>query len=66
MTRGGAIKISRDLRKSLDTPKGGSEKGVGLGGGGPSKMGILQNQLMISSYRSEWLSTQQFNELCAT
>ena len=52
-----------ELRKFLDTRKGGTEKNVGLGrggggGGGPPKICILQNQPMTSSY------TRQFNDLC--
>ena len=39
------------VRKFLDTRKGGSEKIVGLGGGGTPKICILQNQHMTSSYR---------------
>ena len=52
------------LRKFLDTRKGGSEKIVGLGRE-PSKMCILQNQHMTSSYRSDGF---QLNNLmtCAT
>ena len=52
MTRGGDEDIEGGLRKFLDTQRKGSEKIVALGGGA-SKICILQNQHMTSSYRSD-------------
>ena len=59
MTRdkgGGDEDIDGGLRKFLDIQKGGSEKIVGLGGGGPLTFVIL-NELSLTNAKSVYIFT---------
>ena len=66
MTRGG-MKILRGgggAPKSFRHPKGGSEKTVGLGGGGSENLYSSKPTHDIIIIQIGWFSTQQFNDPC--